>query len=956
MGLRFTGFSTPIFGASWEYTQAKKQNYSLDIIPNQKIKVYISSISGSKYDKVTDQLKRTIESTELAQVHISRKKTTLTNPDKVHDSIIMEDSDVCIFLIDNADGINSDVWSDIDSAMQKYKKISIFCFCDEFSREKTIIEKSLTGNSLARTIPIHRFDDLSKNGASALVDEIISIYHYYCSGRIYLTPEDEESETQVINIADIEKNQLPTIPKTVLDSVDQCKEYILKLTTGHSWKSPFEKPNGSSDIDEWCAQFLPVLFEGTTIKQFNTGMFLDTLKGYQTKEHYQIVEARWKAIQSYFLGDVANCVEDLKTVLQLAKDTNQPSWIINDILIDLRNQDWNLCIMNSQSTDFKAQKELDSSEDKVYYPTLDRLHESMYEKYIDGLYKKKIASPYTVTYGGDFSQYGEMLASSYIVAMYNGSLTHILLIYNELKRFLFYLCSNYDNWNLRRDLYKFAIYTGDKNEIEGVQNSYPEVLNKLSSDDAAEIMNFCSHNPIIHSRVCNQLQAFGSVGYYLDDDKFKEYQELIVSEIWHWFDDKHSSVNIGYGIFKCLSGVAHRMPQDTLAEICCTFMDKHYSHWYIDMFKFWANYIDLNRMTKENARSLVDHINRVFENEEERELIQYSPAFLSVLRTQSRTLTEELDKNVSIYLPTYYAKNYTMAITENPQHDYPEFIRNYLEQIKKDNQTQGKDARFSVHAEHSIAIIRVLLSEDAVCIDAALMNDLIATVSDTLLYSKEDIGTKLDAISLLSYIAIKYQGAYNQNQEIYEKLFENEEIITSNNFDGLISNIDGLALKIGLQFLYTAIGKDRYTEILELMPYIQSDIATTISVTRQIAQYIEIQDAVVLPRSVETIVLQNVLQWLHSDNTDIRWNATKILLALCRSPENANVVNHQIIRLIDTDNVYIKNLIMRNIYTIGGIEEATRDYVVSKCSNDANYVVRMVCTKEKENNLSKNAF
>ena len=45
------------------------------------------------------------------------------------------------------------------------------------------------------------------------------------------------------------------------------------------------------------------------------------------------------------------------------------------------------------------------------------------------------------------------------------------------------------------------------------------------------------------------------------------------------------------------------------------------------------------------------------------------------------------------------------------------------------------------------------------------------------------------------------------------------------------SNIDGISLKIGLQLLYTAMGKDVYADILELMLYIQGDVATTITVT-----------------------------------------------------------------------------------------------------------------------------
>ena len=148
-----------------------------------------------------------------------------------------------------------------------------------------------------------------------------------------------------------------------------------------------------------------------------------------------------------------------------------------------------------------------------------------------------------------------------------------------------------------------------------------------------------------------------------------------------------------------------------------------------------------------------------------------------------------------------------------------------------------------------------------------------------------------------------------------------------------------------MKFLYASMEKDVYEDILELMPYIQGDIATTIAVTHLIVEYLEVTDTVMLPIRVESIILQNVLQWLHSENLDIRWNATRILIALSRNPENIGIVNHQLINLIDSDNVYIKNLIMRQIHKVNGIDDETKNYIISKCKHDANFIVRMVCNE-----------
>ena len=223
-----------------------------------------------------------------------------------------------------------------------------------------------------------------------------------------------------------------------------------------------------------------------------------------------------------------------------------------------------------------------------------------------------------------------------------------------------------------------------------------------------------------------------------------------------------------------------------------------------------------------------------------------------------------------------------------------------------------------------------------------------SVVADTLLISKENVSTKLDAIALLICIVIKYPEDYRRNQNVYEKLFEEKEIINADDCQFIAPNIDNIALKIGLQFLYIVMDKDTYSDILELMPYIRDNITTTIAVTRLIADYLETSETVTLPSKVEAIVLQNVLQWLRSKHLDIRWNATRILLTMTRNSENYGIVNHQLVNLIDSNNVYIKNLIMRHLYKINGITEETKKYIVSKCENDANFIVRMVCVEEKD--------
>lgn len=944
MGVRLTSISTPIGGASWEYTKAEERSTPLLISPGQKIKVFISSICGvEKYDKVRAELKTAIESTQLADVYTFESKGASTLPAGGHYKLALKDSDICIFLIDNADGIKQGVQAEID-IVKKYNIKALYYFCDETQKEKTALEQSLMGAHFAKSKTVHSFSELSQDSAKALIDDIVAVYHYYCTGRIVLN-SGEIDEIQAVDVVGSEKYQFPTIPKSTLKNVDKCKDYFLKFVLGYSRDRYLGEDEKTSEFDDWAIQFLPILFEGKSIKHFNVAMYLDALKAQQDDGYYQVVQIRWQAIQAYFSGDIEKCVVHLETALSFAKETNQPTWVIKDILVDLRNQYWTCCTAKNQSYDSTAQKELTESEEELYYPILDRIHESLHEKYIEGLYKKKTKSPYSVTIGNNLDQYGEMLASSHIVSMYNGSLTHILLIYKKIRDFVFYLSCKYDDWNLRLSLYKLAIFEGKEKEIKGIQDSYPEVLNQLTAAEAEPIMAFCQNHPIKYKRFSSQLLAFGSVGYFLDDKSYEFYEKSIIGKIKSWLNSDTPVVVIGQHIFKCLSGVAYRMSQDMLSEICCQFIDRQYRRWYRDMFKFIAKYIDLRKMSIDSAKALIEHINCVLDTEKEREQIKYYPFFLCVLRKQNRALTEKMDKKIAEHLSSFYEGIYKLETTEDENQDMPVFVKEYVERIQKSNETQGKDGFYFENDSREIATIRsILLGKEFKC-DADTMDMLISVVSDTILISKEGISTKLDAIALLICIVVKYPEDYTRNKSVYEKLFEQQKTIEVSDNSINSFNIDSISLKIGLQILYTAMGKDVYAEILELMPYIQGDVATTIAVTHLIVEYLEISDNIMFPSKVEAIILQNVLQWLHSEYADIRWIATHILLTMSRNPENYGIVNHQLVNLIDSNSVYIKNLIMRHIHKINGIPKETKEYIISKCNQDANFVVRMVCNE-----------
>ena len=702
----------------------------------------------------------------------------------------------------------------------------------------------------------------------------------------------------------------------------------------------------TNEIDDWGVQFFDVLFGKKTIKQFNTNMFVDELKSMQSPSFHKIVSIRWQAIQAYFEGDISKCVLLLNLALKEAQDTKQQTWLIQDILIDLRNQQNVFDTIHNQHSFSDAQKALLDSKEVLYCPVIDRMIKQLYEKYTEGLYKEKIKSPYSIQFGSNIEELVGYITSSYIIALYNGSLTHILMVYDELKDLFFYLCTKYpDIWEYKMQLLKFNIILPSEKEISGLRTVYPEIENKLSDEDAVEIMEICNVHPIAYKRMISRMYAFSVVGYYLSDDHYMNYEKGIIKEINEWLDDKSSVIAVATSIVNCLSGVALRISQDVLAQIICKFFDRHYMIQYRNLFKLLANWIRIDEMDKEQAQHLIEHSKSVLDDENERKEASYSPQFLYVLRNQSRELTKSLDEKVKVYFPNFYNGDYLLETTQNIADDYPGFIQKYTKIIREKNEEQGKDGVFHGYATRECVIIRSLICDAEVSLPEEDMDAMVSAVCDTLLYSKQDINVKIDSISLLLCIFVKYYSDYARNISQYIQLINQKDNIDV--YDGGLigANIDQIALKICMSLFSSVMGNDVYSEIIELMACIKDDFATTLCIQRFIINYLNLSDKLSFAHDIEAVILQNALQWLQSDNTDVRYYATYILLLLSRTPKNSGVINHQIIKMIDTENAYIKKLILKKVDSIPCLEESTRKYLLSKCEHDANYVVRSTCIK-----------
>lgn len=182
------------------------------------IKIFISSGCGKgkeRYNKIRANLKERIEKTGMAAVFLFEDSEYASSmPSSQFYLRELDDSNLCIFLIDNADGIFDGVTPEIRRARTTGKK-SIYIFCSENSKELTWVQKQLQGPKGEKYYEISSFDSFSDKGYESLINDIAKIYRYYCN-KWLVDCELDVSENEVVEITNVAEEPLKKIVGMVM--------------------------------------------------------------------------------------------------------------------------------------------------------------------------------------------------------------------------------------------------------------------------------------------------------------------------------------------------------------------------------------------------------------------------------------------------------------------------------------------------------------------------------------------------------------------------------------------------------------------------------------------------------------------------------------------------------------------------------------------------------------------
>ena len=900
------------------------------------IKIFISSGCGKgkeRYNKIRADLKLRIEKTGMAIVFLFEDSEYASSmPSSQFYLRELDDSNLCIFLIDNADGIFDGVAPEIQRARTTGKK-SIYIFCTENSKEPTWSQKQLQGPNGEKYFEISSFDSFSDKGYDSLINDIAKIYRYYCN-KWLVDYELDISGNEVVEITSVAEESLK---KSLIANIDRTKIHLSKSIFNNH-----REVEKTSLFDEYCEHFLQVVLGEKTINQFNTSLLLLELEKQQSKDYFTVVQLRWKAITAYFADKLDDCMAYLYEAKVVAENSSVPNWILADLLIDLRNVTKLIANNNSQMKfDSEYQKALNESGEMLFYPVLDRLISSFYEE-IDTYHIKDILkSPYTHNLGNNIDKLSDYIASALVVAIFNASLTQVLLIHNRLRSLSLHLCQIYDDWCFRVLVLKYTALTYRRKDMLDTIQTFNEILGKMNANDAMSIYEFSNCAPNTIQRLVAKLAIFENLGYFFSDEEYSKICEEIFREIHRWIASDNVNVFVGDNIFKALQGNISRADNNAIIDICLATLTPKTKRFWDDSVNLVGN-MGVEHVEENRIRQIVNRVEELVKNKDDRDNVHSLDRAVIRLRKTAIGFDKEIDVSIEEHWPELYNGVYSLEIYGEQEEIGAQQIEMYLSVIVKQNETQGVGGIYSLYAINPYKIIENIVKANPSTINKELASKVVMELRNTIICERQTPSAKMNACHLAAVLRILRPETAQLCLSIEDMIKQSKNALWTERCD-FLESVSGFNVEWAYTLLQLSNGTANLESVLNVCVHMRdASDAEKIEAISLFAYYLSCVDVSNISFEIILTFLSVCLQSYSSKNHSVRYYAISAILHLL-TPETAGVISQQLLLSMDFDSLQIKLIILRNVEKVQYVDKETAIGIKQKAKSDTNFIIRQYC-------------
>lgn len=901
------------------------------------LRVFISSKCGGKYSIARKALETLLKSTGLVEVYVFENEPASSEDTQSAYLEYVDQSNLCIFLVDNQDGAPPAVLSEEKRAKDKSLRL-LYIFCDEFEKRPTPMQESIKNSLSQKYQVVHEFSDIVSTAYDSVMQDLIAVYKR--KEKPFLETESNVAES-VDGIS-----QLNVKLDTLHFSKSIESEEIYKtLTANLIPRKPNDNQKETTILEKLLSEQLKVVLSQ---KAFDTTI-IDEISNEITREKNNTVtdllKLRFAAQKSYFSAQYEECMKSLQEAIKLAIDSEMiPAWISNDIAIDIRHVQGKIDEQNSCITiDNPGQKYLNESDEPVYFPYLDRHVENMWEEIAKKFYSQASISPYTTSIGG-LDRLFRPLSEAFCIAEKVGSIVQTVITKDRLISIYLMLCTIYSDHDLLVELIRLLVINQDNKQIDTIIRTYNQSMDILNESDMRIIINSLDTFTDTTRKMMSKYLLVGKFGNYFDDSSFNALQNELVDFAMQWSRDDKRIFNYSSYIFDFFISNTLRIDIVQIVDFVCSIFDNRLARFYMDSFKIIRN-IDFSTAAIEEQKKVMQIFTGIATGKVECHDDQYfSSALIRFCKTTTLNI-EGLDTEIAKKYPDFYKNTFRLEMASRQKVNFIEFVENYLNEAKSRNELQGQGGKYSGYTYECYDVIFNILTIDPVRLNKDLLNNIVDTIIETLSKSTQTVKAKMSAIKLLQYIFYEYQAEYTWNY-IQTQMIEHANDFSSGYEMFLFEKDTNFILSFQYDLLLSAFDPSRNDILLERMLSLDlSDAYALIRILNIVATYLRSLKA---PSNTELLLTFLYFSISHSQHKekDVKYYATLCLIELSTFDLTKRLALIHLLQLMDTGSHTTKIAIISRIKMINDPDDAYITQIVNKGKADNNYLVRYITARE----------
>ena len=922
----------------------------------RKLTVFISSRIDNRYKLVRHALKTLLIETGLvASVYVFEQEASSQNTQGAYLQEVSL-SDLCIFLIDNADGVTDAVYTEHRQAISTGIH-RLYFFCSERSNDEIPLHSELrqSGETIYRTVP--EFAELPKIAYERAIQDILDWYRKRISASDNNTSNTPDNTPPDITPPDITPPDITPPDITPPENINgfypsQSILFNKKIYSRYSPNNilarvmdPYNKKSSPKEEDEpalydrLCSEFLGVVIGR---QKFNVNTFEQLIKEVLSEpmainDISDVLQLRFGAVADFFSGNLDDCLLKIQGAYDLVKGRERiPEWFINDIVIDMRN----ISTMLDQTKNLinikpKGQELLDQSSELIYYPLLDRFVENQKSKLLKEHFEMLTDSPYTFRMGIMSGAFDD-IASYFNIAVRFGSLTHIRLTLNRYTEVLFTKFSDCKDVQLFFKLICIYILQQDDKILRKVVNTYRNSIDAITTDNIDTVLASIETIPFKNRRFLSCCMLLEHLGYYMSDEQYRTQENLFFIQSHKWCTNNTRIVNAGSYILQTAQSIIKRSDNNLIAELVLDFFNNGIFRFCDDALKT-LRYIEYSKITEEIQTKILKQLVSLLTMEN---LVNNSKLHeaIIVFRKTATIDMSELDSSVDKYNPEFSSGEYDLEVgmNSNPL----KHLEKYIQEAQHRNVPNESGVYYTSYGYNPYEVIRNILKINDIQLTNEKVGEIINLIQDTLL-SKHQQGDVKEGALLLAIFLYNTYPEHEIWKDFANKITTHEEVITSGRFaepfggsTPQILRYNSLLLKISLgcaSFEDVAIG----FAIMTGNP--EQDI---ISALRYLGEYLSDTDVSNIDNGILGIIINFVLSVGENNHSDALFYAVVVLVELLRAESYAAVALERLSYLTINANSNTKILILRSISKTEFINTVRGQFILQNGRTDNNYFVK----------------